>query len=211
MLRLRTGFSLIELLVAVAVFALASALAWAGLSAVTDTRQRLAQEQEAFAAVQRSVDFLARDLATAVDRPVRTGQAGYQPALAGDVRGVAFTRMGVASELLSSDSALQRVRWFVQNKALVRGRYAVLDRADDRAFVRRDMDKGIEDFRLRYLDHRGGWHDRWPPAAGRDADPAALPRAVEFRIGFKSVGEIRRLVALPPATPVALQAPGAGP
>lgn len=211
MMQRPAGFSLIELLVAVAVFALASALAWAGLSAVTDTRQRLALEQDHFAAVQRSVDFLARDLVTAVDRPVRVGQAGREPALIGDVRRVAFTRKGVASELQSNDSALERVSWLVDGKALVRGRHAVLDRADDRAFTRRDMDRAVDDFRLRYLDHKGAWHDRWPPGQSGDADSAALPRAVEFRIRFKSLGEIRRLVALPPATPVSAQFPGTGP
>ncbi len=209
-MRRAAGFSLIELLVAVAVFALASALAWAGLSAVTDTRQRLAQEQDAFAAVQRSVDFLARDLATAVDRPVRAGQAGRRPALVGDAHRLAFTRKGVASELESNDSALQRVSWFVDAKALVRGRFAVLDRADDRAFTRRNMDEGIEGFRLRYLDHKGGWHDRWPPGQSGNADSATLPRAVEFRIRFKSLGEVRRLIALPPAAAVAPQLPGSG-
>ncbi len=191
-----TGFSLIELLVAVAVFALASALAWAGLSAVTDTRQHLALEQKDFAAVQRSVDFLARDLATAVDRPVRAGPGGRRPGLVGDQGRIAFTRMGIASELQSTASALERVVWFVDNKALVRGRYAVLDRPDDSGLIQRHMDEQIRGFELRYLDHAGNWVRRWPPADRKNADPAALPRAVEFRIRFESMGEIRRVVEL---------------
>ncbi|MGB8635027.1 MAG: type II secretion system minor pseudopilin GspJ [Rhodanobacteraceae bacterium] len=202
MKRLCTGFSLIELLVAVAVFALASALAWAGLSAVTDSRQRLALEQRQFASVQRSVDFLARDLATAVDRSVRAGRGGRRPALVGDQGRVAFTRMGMASELQSSSSALERVVWFVDNKALVRGRYAELDRPDDRGLSQRHMDDDIRGFELRYLDHSGSWHERWPPPADRrNADPAALPRAVEFRIRFESVGQIRRVIELASAQP----------
>lgn len=196
------GFSLIELLVAVAVFALASALAWAGLSAVTDTRQRLAHEQQQFASVQRSVDFLARDLATAVDRPVRAGRSGRRDSLVGARRSISFTRMSVASELQTSSSALQRVVWFLDNKALVRGRYAVLDRPDDLGLRQRRMDDGVSDFVVRYLDHRGGWHERWPPSNKKGADSAALPRAVEFRIQFESMGEIRRIIELASAKPM---------
>ncbi len=195
------GFSLIELLVAVAVFALASALAWAGLSAVTETRQRLALEQQQFASVQRSVDFLARDLATAVDRPVRAGRTGSRESLVGDRRRIAFTRMSVASELQTSASALERVVWFLDNKALVRGRYAVLDRPDDLSLSQRRMDEGVRDFIVRYLDHSGGWHEHWPPADQEKTDSADLPRAVEFRIQFESMGEIRRVIELASAKP----------
>lgn len=198
---LNRGFSLIELLVAVAVFALASALAWAGLSAVTDTRHRLALEQQQFASVQRSVDFLARDLATAVDRPVRAGRSDDRASLVGDRRRIAFTRMSVASELQTSASALERVVWFLDNKALMRGRYAVLDRPDDLGLSQRKMDDDVRDFVVRYLDHSGGWHERWPPADQKKTDSAALPRAVEFRIQFESTGEIRRIIELASAQP----------
>lgn len=208
MKRPRHGFSLIELLVAVAVFALASALAWTGLSALTDTRQHLAQEQQQFAAVQRSVDFLARDLATAAARPVRVGRGGRQAALVGDPRRVVLTRMGVASELQSSDSALERVVWLVDNKALVRGHYTVLDRPDNLSLVKRTMDDGIRDFVLHYLGQDGRWHEQWPPADQEQPDPEQLPRAVEFRIQFKSLGEIRRVVELPAAKAVVPRAPG---
>lgn len=208
---LNRGFSLIELLVAVAVFALASALAWAGLSAVTDTRQHLAQEQQQFASVQRSVDFLARDLATAVDRPVRVGRGGSEPSLEGDRRRITFTRMSVASELQTSASALDRVEWFLDNKALVRGRYAVLDRPDDLSLSQRTMDDDVRDFVVRYLDASGVWHERWPPADQKKADATALPRAVEFRIQFESMGEIRRIIELASAKPMPMFKPGTPP
>lgn len=210
MRRARAGFSLIELLVAVAVFALASALAWAGLSAVADNRQRLAQAQDDFAAVQRSVDFLARDLATAVDRPVRVSGQGLRPALIGDMQRISLTRKGLASELQSADSALERVSWFVDGKSLLRGRQAVLDRPDDYGFSKRSLHAAVETLSLRYLDRQGRWQERWPPGTSAGEDDSPLPRAVEFRIRFAGQGEIRRVVELPSARAVESLPPGAG-
>lgn len=207
----RHGFSLIELLVAVAVFAVAAAMAWAGLDAVARTRLRLADAQQQFAAVQRSVDFLARDLVTTANRPVRAGRGGRLPALLGDAHRLELSRKGVASELRSTDSALERVVWFSDNASLVRGRYAVLDRNDGSVPVRRDMDSAIQGLELRYLDHAGGWHDHWPLSGEAGADHAALPRAVEFRIAFEQMGELRRIVELPVSEAVISDSPGSAP
>lgn len=209
--RTGSGFSLIELIVAVAVLAVISALAWTGLAVVGDTRTRLAEAQAEFAAVQRSVDFLARDLALAVDRPVRVGAGAREAALAGDTRKVALTRTTAASELVFASSALERVSWFLDGKALTRARYAVLDRPDERSLATRKLAPQVEEFRLRYMDARGRWSERWPPRPPAEGAATALPRAVEFRMDFAGFGEIRRVVELAAAAPLPASGPGSGP
>ena len=208
MTRRAHGFSLIELLVAVAVFAVASALAWAGLSAVSQTRQRLADEQRQFATIQLSVASLSRDLVTAVVRPVRADNGAALPALMGDDRRIELTRKGIASVLETHAAALERVSWFVDDKALTRARYQVLDRAADSRPVLRKLDTEVDGFDLRYLDHQGRWQSRWP--APGNADPAPLPRAIEFRVRFHELGEVRRVIELPVSQPVQAQPIGAG-
>jgi general secretion pathway protein J len=189
------GFSLIELLVAVAVFAVAAALSWAGLAAVTRTHERLSAEQDAFAAVQRSVDLLSRDLGSAVIRPVRDANGGALPALVGDDAHVEFTRIGYAGAPDTAQSALERVAWRLDGHALTRARWPVLDRAPDTAPMTRKLDEHVDGLLLRYFDHAGRWQSSWP--APSDADPAPLPRAVEFRIRFADLGEVRRVIELP--------------
>lgn len=202
------GFSLIELLVALAILATVSAMAWVGLARVADSRQQLALAQAGFAQVQRSVDLLAADLATAVNRPVRVGRSGRRAALTGGPGRIALTRMGAASRLHASTSAVQRVVWSVRDGALVRGHYAVLDRLDRRTLHTRTLADEVRRLRFRYLDREGGWHDRWPPQGLQGSAVASmLPRAVEFRMGFESLGEIRRIVALASAPAVARQGP----
>ncbi len=198
----RRGFSLLEILVALAVFAVASGMAWIGLGSVANTRQQLAATRDDFAAIQRSVNFLANDLATSVARPVRIGRSGQRPALAGNAVRVAFSRLGLASELQSRASAVQRVVWFLDGEELVRGHYPAIDRSDERALKRRTMATGVHAFSLRYLDRNGAWHDHWPLSGNEAEHASALPRAVEVRIDFSTVSDIRRVVILPAAVPV---------
>lgn len=194
------GFTLVEVLVAVAVFAVAGALAYAGLAAVVRTERRLDAEQQALRSAVIAVDTLAGDLASAVSRPIRADNGAQVPALVGDGQRIEFTHFGLPSPPSLGRSRLERVTWHLERRSesgtLVRARYLVLDRAPNTVPVRRDMRSQVEEFRLRYLDRAHQWRMRWPPPD--QADPAPLPLAVEFRLRLADLGEIRRVVELPP-------------
>jgi general secretion pathway protein J len=190
-----SGFSLIELLVALAVFASMAALAYGGLNSVARTRAELGQQQAAFNALMRSVASLERDLRQAAARPVRGNYGEPQAALAGLPDRIEFTRAGFANPQSEVRSNLERVAYALDGDALKRGNYPVLDRAPgSTAQVTLLRDK-VEAFRLRYLDLANHWSDTWPPRESESA-ALALPRAVEFRIGTKDYGEITRVIEL---------------
>ncbi|HVH36512.1 type II secretion system minor pseudopilin GspJ [Tahibacter sp. UC22_41] len=188
------GFTLVEVLVATAVFAIMSALAWGGLNAVIRTRETLVAEQQDFARTMRAVGMLERDLLGAVARPVRGNYGEPLPALRGDVDHIEFTRLGFASALIDARSNLERVVYEQDGTTLKRGRYAVLDRAAGSVAEFTDLRDRLHRLQLRYLDTQGNWLDAWPR---RDDKPEALPRAIEFRLDIDGVGEISRLIELP--------------
>jgi general secretion pathway protein J len=188
------GFTLVEVLVATAVFAIMSALAWGGLNAVIRTRETLVAEQQDFARTLRAVGSLERDLLGVVARPVRGNYGEPLPALRGDGDHLELTRLGFASALVEARSNLERVVYEQDGETLKRGRYAVLDRAAGSLPEFTTLRDRVRRLQLRYMDTQGRWLDAWPR---RDDPPEALPRAIEFRLDIDGVGEISRLIELP--------------
>ncbi len=207
------GFSLLELIVAVAVFAVVAAAAYGSLTALARTRAALAAQQARFAQVQRAVFVLGDSLQQSVSRSVRGNDGRELPALLGSAERLEFTRLGFANPLAEARSNLQRLVFLLDAGTLREDRYAVLDRAPNSAPQRRDLLPQAGGLRLRYLGCDQVWREAWPP---REALPCAsgiaplmqMPRAVEFRLAPQAVGEIRRVIELPSAAPCRSMAGG---
>jgi general secretion pathway protein J len=198
------GFSLIELLVALAVFAALAAAAYGGLAQIAQTRGALAKQQDRLAQIVRAVSMLERDLRQAISRPVRgRGREDYLPALAGTGDRIELTRLGFANPLAEPRSNLERVAYAIDSQKLMRGRYAALDRMPDASPVATTVLDGAQALSFRYLGSDGAWRSTWPPS---DAPTGMqtyelLPRAIEVRIATADAGELRRVVELPSAPP----------
>ena len=206
------GFSLVELLVAVAVFAALAAAAYGGLAQIARTRGALAEQQDRLAAITRAIGGLERDLRQAVGRSVRGNGNDVLPALQGSAQAIEFTHLGFANPLAEPRSNLERVVVALDGHALQLGRFAVLDRAPGTTPASRTLLGEVDGWRLRYLGCDGAWRDDWPPAdvpgcAIDDAREDLLPLAVEFRLHAAGLGEIRRLVELPATLPRDAESP----
>lgn len=197
------GFSLLEVMVAVAIFAVIAVLAYGGLDAVTRARAQTAAAAQRLAALQFSVTTLEHDLREALPRPVR-GAAGEQlPALVGTPSTLELTHAGFASPLTEVSAMLARNAWSLGDDGLQRARWAVLDRAPDSRPIRRTVLEGATRLRLRYMARNGQWRDTWPPRDGPEAALDSLPRAVEFALDGDDFGHVERRVELvAPATTV---------
>ena len=103
------GFTLLEVLVAVALFAVAAALAFGGLDALTRARSRLDAGNERLGRLQFAVGLLERDLRSAAARGVRDGYGAPLPALLGTRERVELTRHGHANALARPRAELERV------------------------------------------------------------------------------------------------------
>ncbi len=209
-MRGRAGFTLLELVVALAVFAVLATLAYGGLRQVLQARERLEAVDRELAAVQLAFAALERDLLQAVARPVRDGLGDELPAFvgrgdAGEGPVLELTRAGRPNPLGLRRSHLERVAYALQGERLERWSWEALDRPPGALPYREVLLEGVRSLRLRFLGPPGsgpagdGWQPDWPPAslaAGGQGESPSLPRAVELELELEGWGALRRLLAV---------------
>ena len=194
------GFTLLELLVALAVFAIMATAAYSGLRNVLFTRAAVEEQSRRLAAVQLAVFRLGQDIEQAVPRGIRDEYGESQAALLGgelaDDR-LTLTRAGWDNPLGQPRATLQRVAYRLRDGRLWRLHWGVLDRGGLLEPRETLLLERVREFRVRFLD-RDDWRDDWPPPASDEAgakkDPDALPRAVEIGLTLEDWGEITRLL-----------------
>lgn len=192
------GFTLLELIVVIAIFAVFSLMAYGGLDSVLKTRRQVELAQDRIAQLQKAYLRLRNDLQQVRDRPARDGFGDVQPALRADGAGyLEFTRAGWTNPLYLPRAGLERVAYRFEEGKLIRASWRVLDRAQDSVPVEAVLLDELEDVRWRYLDAVREWRDSWPiPAPDQvDAD-VPPPLAVEVTLEPRDLGEVTLLFRL---------------
>jgi len=199
----KKGFTLIEILVALAVFSVMAVIAYEGLRRITDTREQLTIQQEKLKKLTRAVGFLERDLRAIVARSVRGNYGEPVATIVGNADQIEFTRSGFANPQFELRSNLERVIYRLDQQQLQRSVYPVLDRAPGSTLRITSLMEKMHSFRLRYLDDTQHWSDVWPPPRSERLE--LLPRAIEFHLEVSKDNEITRLIELP-STPLSISA-----
>lgn len=196
------GFTLLELLVALAIFAVLATMAYAALDSVMKARDQVAVKSEHLAELQTALMIMERDLEQAAARDVRDEFGDSQPAMQGGGVGVtvlAFTREGWRNPLGLARSHLQRVSYQFNGQRLVRQSWSILDRAPATEAYSEVLLNEVKAVEVRFLGKDAQWQSYWPPqtgnAQGGTAPPS--PRAVEVNVDVEGWGRISRLFRVP--------------
>ncbi|MDZ7828507.1 MAG: type II secretion system minor pseudopilin GspJ [Halofilum sp. (in: g-proteobacteria)] len=211
MKRRQRGLTLIELLIATAVFAMVGVMVYAALFSVLDSREATDRQARRLAAVQYAVTRLTDDLRQVVDRPVRSqvpteGAPLFTPT--DGVRVLTLTRGGRPNPADQLRSSLARVHWVLdEDDRLLRAVGVHADALPGESPQRRLVLDEIDSIEFRFLDDGSRWQERWPPL-NTGAGVIPLPRAVEVTLDLADWGEIVRLVQVTGGVPTA--APGGG-
>ncbi len=194
----QTGFTLIEMLVAVAIMASVAAISYATLNQYLLVRERLAQQSEALQKLQKLFILLDRDLRFAVNRPVRDELGEVEAALSIDADSA------LAGELLRLTvsapdtfnpglASLSRVAWRLQDGVMFRDQYAVLDRDFDSEPAVLQVIEGVESIDMLSFE--------WSDESGLQQlsewqEEALLPYGLELNITMDDQRTFRRLFDL---------------
>jgi len=191
------GFTLLEVLVAMTILAVALAALIKGGSDHSRNTLRLAD-------LQVTLSVLERDLAQIVDISVRDEFGDRMPPLrlraGGDSKLLEIVRAGAGG-----DQRLRRTAWLITDRGLERQLWPGVDIADAESarvqpfgfLVDEDELLGMETGFALVVRTATGLDrlDAWPPA-GSDPSASQLPLAVEIVLDIPGYGEIRRLMAV---------------
>lgn len=194
------GFTLLELLIAVAIFALIGAMAYGGLQQVLNQQQRTEEQSQRLSDLQKAYRIMQRDMEQLVNRKIRNEFGDQVDALVGGsgLDGVAFSRAGHANPAGFLRSTVQRVAYVPDQETLLRRTWRVLDRAQDSQPDDQVLVEGLQRFSVRFLDDSDEWQERWPPQTQTGATAgAALPKAVEVQLEMDEVGMLNWIFMLP--------------
>jgi general secretion pathway protein J len=193
------GFTLLELLVAVSIFAVIGAMAYGGLRNVMDQQQQTGQHSDRLKALQLAYRILQRDLEQILDRPVRNEFGDSVEALVGGsgFNGVEFSRAGYPNPAGFVRSEIQRVAYIPDQDRLLRRSWRVLDRAQDSQPDEQVLAEHVVEFAMRFLDANREWQDNWPPLAAQGSGTAGLPLAIEVKLELEDIGVLSWLFRVP--------------
>ncbi len=207
------GFTLIEVLIAMAITAFVALVAYTTLSTVISGVASVRDEADRLHALTRAMDVISRDIRQVANRPIIDEFGMQRSALEGGPlarEALALTRAGWHNTTGAPRSTLQRVAYYLEDDQLIRAVYPVLDRTtaiEPREVV---LLENVIGFELRFLASattvqtdrdltidRRFWEENWLADLSQPATTLPLPQAIEIRLELESWGEIERLYVLP--------------
>lgn len=192
------GFTLVELLVALAIFALISVAGVTLLRSGSDTQIAVKNRLEEYSRINRLSNAMEGDLAQAIPRPLRDPSGQPVPAFTENDAGTAgalfgFVRAGWSNFDEAPRAGLQRVAYVLEDGDLKRLSWPMLDGtapADAATLI-----ENVGAAQVQFKDDKGDWRSDWTAT-----DAMALPRAVELRLTIKDKPEQRMLFLVGPQT-----------
>ncbi len=197
------AFTLIEVLVSLAIFAILSALAYGALSQTLESADMLNARMDRLQAIQRTMRLLSEDLQQLAPRPIRDELGdGIGPALDTDFQSgfaLELTHGGWSNPIVLPRGTLQRSAYRIEEDELIRYHWMVLDRTLANVPVSVALLDGVDSILFRFLQTNGEWTEQWPPSNRQGALGRMLrPRAVEIILTLAAEGDISRLIEVAP-------------
>jgi general secretion pathway protein J len=204
MRRAAAGFTLVEVLVAIAIFVIIGAMAMGGYNNLTRQSEQAQITAERSRSIQATFLRLTQDFEELDSRPVReplgTNYENALEVLSQSSNEIRLTRAGWSNPAGVQRPTLQRVRYRLDGAKLIREYWVVLDPTPEAKPVSTELLTRVKSLHLRYLDANNNWHDdQWPPPGyGPPAQALCVrPSAVEIALELEDWGKITRLIETP--------------
>jgi general secretion pathway protein J len=200
------GFTLLEVMVALGIFALIGTACYQLLHSMNVSRATLQAASDHRADVLKALLIIEQDMRHLIPRSVRSENSEKRlAALSSGGEGVLeFSRGGFPLQRSIVRDSARRVSYRMEQEqgqpVLYRVVYEVLDRVEASPFYRQVLLADIADLGFRFMDNEGRWMSVWPPVAkdseAEDDTLAELPLAIEVAITLSMDQTLQRMISL---------------
>lgn len=202
----QSGFTLLELLVAMSIFAVMSVMIFGGLREVINVRSATDRYTSRLTELQIAFMHFSRDARQLSNRSIRGEYGDSLSALQSSDIGqykLELTRAGYPNPASLNRSELQRIAYGIEENQLFRYSWNVLDRAEDSKPTKTLMLNDITAMNVRFLEAGntatnpgGDWLTAWPPQINGEASDG-LPIVIEVTFELEDWGRFTRLFLTP--------------
>ncbi|NNP73589.1 type II secretion system protein GspJ [Acinetobacter defluvii] len=178
------GFTLIELMVAIAIFAVLAALGWKIFDYLSKVKDRNAMHEQNLDQLQQAYQQIQRDTLQTI--PV-TGSVGQQilPALQLENQKMSFSKTGMTDPLKQGIASFERIEYVynVQDKKLYRLKYSNLNLSAAAQPLSSVLLSDVDQYQISVLNPNEG--DRWPDENA--FNERQLPRGIKIKVMIHDV------------------------
>ena len=207
------GFTLVEVLIAMAITAFVSVLSYQTLSTAITGIESARDASERLHEINRAFTVMSRDIRQITNRPVVDEFGQLASAVSGGPLArdpLRLTRSGWHNSTGAPRSTLQRVAYRLEEGQLLRLTYPVLDRTTAIEPIETVLLDEVDTLEFRFLPtindlevdrnqaiDRRFWQENWLAEVGLTNQLITPPAAIEMRITLADWGELERLYVMP--------------
>jgi general secretion pathway protein J len=188
------GFTLLEMIVAVAIFAVMAGIAYGGLNQTIKTGSQVGESNQRLSELQFGLSYFGRDWMQVSPRKIRNQYGDEESNIVITDNSVAFTRSGWSNLLQIKRSNLQRVQYLLIEKNLVRRHWLSLDQGIGEEFFESVLLHNVDSLEIILIDASEKAIETWPQET---SGFGGLPVALKISLKIAQLGEIWRYLEIP--------------
>jgi len=215
------GFTLIEVVIAISIFALLGFGCYKVVHGLSLARDSVSKSSEELRQFVRAINIINDDFSQLSTRKILSDAGHSAPAF--DTQGdylVEFSRIGVRNPLMAKRAKVVRIAYQFEKEIdthelenqddaqnttvgdgkqgyLIRYDWPVLDRGNNDPPGTKVLLAGVKGLELEYMDQNKKWVTSWPPTDSQNnSAPQDLPYAIKFKLDTVKYGLLERLFAI---------------
>ncbi len=197
--RYRLGYTLIEVMIALMVFAIITTISASVMYHVFDIRSRVAQQAKQLEELQLVMTRLQHDATQLIARSVRTPDMQEVAAFVGTYQYMEFTRGGVVNpKAIAKRSELKRVAYLCTKGMLVRRSWEALDTPERNHYEDQPLLQNLATCSFAYVSKYQQIMPQWQATVSQNREAMeVIPSGIQVTLNLPGWGKMTFLLVIP--------------